>query len=94
MVPATHRDVFGRGGGRGGGGGVPVVSGCAGRAGGRDAGLHAVVLGGVAVVGRGQHHGGLVRLRVLVVEVDHASAAVRGRRNTANQTHTHTQGQF
>lgn len=92
MVLATHRDVIGKGGGCRGGGGVLVVSICDGCVGGCDAVLDAVVLGGVAVVGRRQHHRCLVCFRVLVVEVDHASAAVRGRRNTGNQTQTQTTG--
>lgn len=33
----------------------------------------------VVVVRLGKHHGGLVCLRVLMVEVDHASATLRGR---------------
>lgn len=33
----------------------------------------------VVVVRRGKHHGGLVCLRILMVEVDHAPAAERGR---------------
>lgn len=37
----------------------------------------------VTVVCRGEHHGGLVCLRVLMVQVDHASAAVRRRRHAA-----------
>lgn len=50
--------------------------------GGRRVALDDAALRGVAVVLGGQHHGGLVRLRVLVVEVDHAAAAVRHRRHT------------
>lgn len=65
-----------------------VVSICGGCVGGCDAVLDAVVLGGVAVVCRGQHHRCLVCFCVLVVEVDHASAAVRGRRHTGNKTQT------
>lgn len=36
------------------------------------------VLGGVTVIRRGEHHGRLIRLCVLVVQVDHAPAAVLG----------------
>lgn len=39
----------------------------------------------VAVILGGQHHGGLVRLRVLVVQVDHAAAAVRHGRHAARE---------
>lgn len=86
MVLVTDRDVIRRGGGCRGGGGVLVVSICSGCVGGCDAVLEDVVLGGVAVVCRGQHHCCFVCFCVLVVEVDHASAAVRGRRNTGNKT--------
>lgn len=84
----TDRDVIGRGGGCGRGGGVLVVSICGGCVGGRDVVLDAVVLGGVAVVCRRQHHRCLVCFGVLVVEVDHASAAVGGGRSTGSQTQT------
>lgn len=47
---------------------------------GRDAVLEGVALRGVAVVRRGQYHGRLIRLRVLMVEVDYTSTAVRGGR--------------
>lgn len=49
---------------------------------GADVVLDGVSLRGVAVVRRGEHHGRIVRLRVLMVEVDHASAAERGSRHT------------
>lgn len=47
-----------------------------------------VALGGVTVVGWGKHHSGFVCFRVLVVEVDHTSAAVRGSRHTAETKRT------
>lgn len=84
----TDRDVIGRGGNCRRGGGVLVVSICGGCVGGCDVVLDAVVLGGVAVVCRGQHHRCLVGFGVLVVEVDDASAAVGGGRNTGNQAQT------
>lgn len=46
---------------------------------------HGVPLSAVAVVRRREHHGGLVRLCVLVVEVDHAAAAVRGAGHTGGE---------
>lgn len=81
----ADRDRIRGGGGCRRGGGVLVVSICGGCVGGYDAVLDAVVLGGVAVVCRGEHHGCLVCFCVLVVEVDHASAAVRRRGNTATK---------
>ena len=47
--------------------------------------LDDVALRPVAVVRRGEHHGRLVRLCVLVVEVDHTSTAVRGGRHTVEE---------
>lgn len=88
MVLVTDRDVIGRGGGCRRGGGVLVVSICGGCVGGCDVVLDAVVLAGVAVVCRGEHHRCLVCFGVLVVEVDHTSAAVGGGRNTGNQIQT------
>lgn len=44
--------------------------------------LDGVVLRGVTVVRWGEHHGGLICLRVLMVKVDNASTAVRGSRHT------------
>lgn len=47
-----------------------------------------VVLGGVTVVGWRKHHGGFVCFRVLVVEVDHTSAAIRGSGHAAETKRT------
>lgn len=54
-------------------------------AGGRDVVLDGAALGAVAVVRWGEHHGRLVGLRVLMVEVDHTPAAVRGSGHTAEE---------
>lgn len=61
---------------------VVVICGDAGR---RGVVLGNVVLLGVAVVRRGEHHGRLVRLRVLMVQVDHAPAAVRRNRHAGEE---------
>lgn len=47
--------------------------------------LDGVPLRRVAVVRWGEHHGRLVRLRVLMVEVDHTSAAERDSSLTAGR---------
>lgn len=52
---------------------------------GRGVVLDGVALRAVTVVRWGEHHGRLVCLCVLVVEVDHASAAVRGSRHTVGR---------
>lgn len=44
-----------------------------------------LALRGVTVVCWGEHHGRLVCLRVLMVEVDHTSTAVRGSRHTVEE---------
>lgn len=59
-----------------------VVVVCSDPAGGRDVVLDGIVMWGVTVVFRGEHHGCLVCLRVLMVQVDHALTAVRCRRHT------------
>lgn len=53
-----------------------VVCGYAAR--GREVGLDGVASGRVTVVRWGEHHCCLIRLCVLMVEVDHTFAAVRG----------------
>lgn len=77
----TDRVGIGRGRGRRERRGVPldVVLGDGAAA------VAAVVLQDVAVVRRREHHGRLVRLRVLMVEVDHASAAVRPCRHAVEE---------
>lgn len=62
-----------------------VVVICGDVAGGRAVVLDAVALRGVTVVRWGEHHGRLVCLCVLVVEVDHTSTAVRGCRHTVEE---------
>lgn len=58
---------------------------CGDTAGGRGVVLDGVSLRGIAVVCWGEHHGGLVRLGILVVEVDHTSTAIRSDRHTAQE---------
>lgn len=54
---------------------------------GDDAGvvLDGVALWDVTIVRWGEHHGRIICLRVLMVEVDHAFTAVRGSRHTAEE---------
>lgn len=63
-----------------------VVVICGDVAGGRGVVLDGVALRRVTVVRWGEHHGRLVCLRVLVVEVDYTSAAVRGSRDAVGGT--------
>lgn len=86
-VALTDRVVI-RGGGGGdsrGRGGVLVVVICGDVVDGRGVVLDGVALRAVAVVRWGEHHRRLVCLRVLMVEVDHASAAVRDSRHAVRK---------
>ncbi len=71
-----------------------VVVICGDVAGGRDVVLDGAALRGVTVVCRGENHGRLVGLRVLMVEVDHTPAAVRGSGHTAEEQEEEEEGQY
>ena len=77
--------IRGGGGDSRGRGGVLLVIVCGDVVDGRGVVLDGVALGAVAVVRWGEHHRRLVCLRVLMVEVYHASAAVRGSRHTVKE---------
>lgn len=55
--------------------------------------VDSVALRGVTVVRWGEHHGRLICLGVLVVEVDHTSAAVRGNRHTVEKQEGYKEGE-
>lgn len=62
-----------------------VVVICSDATGGRDVVLNGTVVRGVTVVCRREHHGCLVCLRVLMVQVHHAPTAVRCRGHTVKE---------